>query len=362
MGRTMTDPGPPGYSGRKVFRCCLERHGRPEPYDRLPSGAQGTTTIMRRQDNRLLVVRKVVPHGKYIVDPSHRSLIDANIELCTENVDYFLEQEVEEKSVSRGSVCCSNINKNEPVEVKILRDFLPPHDNIMQLLDYSVGPHDVKFFYHFYAGGDLHDLIEDFLQEDYTIPELLIWQCYQQMASALACLHHGHGCSERQKKRWKPIIHRDIKPANILLKAPIIPGGKCNPTFVLADFGFASTMYDLEDRGTRDFQAPEPPPFTEKSDVYSLGATIHAMGHENDAPVVPAPAAIARDSILRDEFYQQPWNKCPRSFSGKYSLDLELLMFQALEHNPAERIDSLTLLKFVGKEFQKDGRARSLAR
>ena len=121
-------------------------------------------------------------------------------------------------------------------------------------------------------------------------------------------------------------------------------------------------MYDLDDRGTRDFQAPEPPPSTEKSDVYSLGATIHAMAHNNNAPVVPAPAGIDKDSILRDEFYRQPWNKCPRSLAGKYSIDLEVLMFQALKHDPVERIDSLTLLKFLGKEFQKDGRARSLAR
>ena len=70
VGPTMTDPGPSENKGRRVFRCCLERHGRPEPYERLPSGAQGTTTIMRRQDNQLLVVRKVVPHGQYIVAPS----------------------------------------------------------------------------------------------------------------------------------------------------------------------------------------------------------------------------------------------------------------------------------------------------
>ena len=316
---------------------------------------------MQRQDTKGLVVRKVVPHGKYNMNPSDRYCNDANVEPEIENVDYFLGDEVKEKDISPSARLPPATNKNEPVEVKILRDFLPPHDHIMEFLDYSVGPHDIKFFYHYYGGGDVHDLIEHFLQDCYVMPELIIWQCYQQMASALACLHHGHGCSEHQKKRWKPIIHRDIKPANILLKNPIIPGRKSNPTFVLADFGFASTMYDLEDRGTRDFQAPEPPPYTEKSDVYSLGATIHAMAHENDAPVVSPPAAIARDSILRDEFLRQPWNKLPRSFRGKYSMDLELLMFQALNHNPVERIDSLTLLKSLGKEFRKDGHARSLA-
>lgn len=292
---------------------------------------------------------------------SHRPLNDTDIDLRIANVDYFLGPEVEGRTAARSSCLCSNIEKDEPVEVKILRDFLPPHDHIMEFLDYSVGPYDVKFFYQFYAGGDVHSLIENYLQDGYNMPELLIWQCFQQMASALACLHHGHGCSERQKKRWKPIIHRDIKPANIILKAPIIPGNKSNPTFILADFGFASTMYDLEDRGTRDFQAPEPPPYTEKSDIYSLGATIHAMAHENDAPVVSAPAGIARDTILRDEFYRQPWNKLPRSFRGKYSLDLEVLMLRSLDHNPVDRIDALILLKFIGKEFQKDGRARSLA-
>ena len=81
-------------------------------------------------------------------------------------------------------------------------------------------------------------------------------------------------------------------------------------------------MLDLTDSGTPDYQAPEPPPGTEKADVWSLGATIHAMAHNGKPPIATPPAAVAKDKRLLAEFARQPHNKLPRSFDGTYSLQL----------------------------------------
>jgi serine/threonine protein kinase len=86
------------------------------------------------------------------------------------------------------------------------------------------------------------------------------------------------------------VIHRDVKPANILLSR--------DGTARLADFGIAKPLRPGRDflttasgaLGTPAFMSPEQllgDPVDVRSDVYSLGATLHALLHGRP----PAPAA-----------------------------------------------------------------------
>lgn len=120
--------------GRRTRKCCLERHNKLEFSRKLPSGAQGDTVVLRNQNAQQWVVCKTMRH----VD-----------------VDYYI-----------------GMGEAEPVEVKILRDFLPENDRIMKLLDYSVDIHGIKFFYEYYQGGDVFGLIGKY--NSHSIPSFPI--------------------------------------------------------------------------------------------------------------------------------------------------------------------------------------------
>ncbi|KAF2434714.1 kinase-like protein [Tothia fuscella] len=82
----------------------------------------------------------------------------------------------------------------------------------------------------FYAGGDLHDL--RVRNQDFQLPESLLWHLLHQMCEARAWLHEG---SPRK------IIHRDIKPENWLLDlpGPFNTEAGIRPRLRLTDFGMA---------------------------------------------------------------------------------------------------------------------------
>lgn len=81
-----------------------------------------------------------------------------------------------------------------------------------------------------------------------------------------------------QKCHEKSIIHRDIKPDNIMLASP-----HDLMNLVLIDFGLSRVMdeeYISSYVGTKSYMCPEILTchrYTEKADIWSLGATIYAM-------------------------------------------------------------------------------------
>ena len=91
-------------------------------------------------------------------------------------------------------------------------------------------------------------------------------------AAAAVQFAHSHG-----------ILHRDIKPSNILIEQA--PGGSGDPQVVVTDFGLAKWLADRT-RMTQTAQAVGTPPYMSpeqvcgdetdcRTDVYSLGATLH---------------------------------------------------------------------------------------
>ncbi|KAL8708975.1 MAG: hypothetical protein Q9220_006183 [cf. Caloplaca sp. 1 TL-2023] len=175
--------------------------------------------------------------------------------------------------------------KRKPLEAFILQDLLPPHPNIIQLYDYVSTPRSTTLYYEYAALGDLQRLIDktnDHRNENVALDEQLIWHIFSQLASAVAFLHHGppahHPDTHQSRPTWTPILHRDIKPANILLT----PSLGRYPNILLADFGLAIPLRNtdsvvIEECGTRAYQPPESPLTSTASDIWAIGAVVHAL-------------------------------------------------------------------------------------
>lgn len=131
------------------------------------------------------------------------------------------------------------------------------------------------------------------------------------------------------------IIHRDIKPANILTSDFGEPG--------LTDFGISATQTDQSTDESMGFSPPFAPPEiladehpgNERSDIYSLGATLWALlaGH---APFEVPGQTNTRAEVIRRGL-SQPVPPLPR---GDVPPSLEYALQNCLSKDPSRRPSS----------------------
>lgn len=166
------------------------------------------------------------------------------------------------------------------------------HPNLPRVTDHFLIENQGQYLVMDYIEGE--DLDQRLQRTRRPIPQLEALQWIDMVCDALVYLH----------SQESPIIHRDIKPANIR----ITPKNQA----MLVDFGIAkvyapSTHTTIGARAvTPGFSPPEQysrGETDERSDVYSLGATLYALltGHtptdsidqmSGNAPPLPEAAAI----------------------------------------------------------------------
>jgi hypothetical protein len=170
------------------------------------------------------------------------------------------------------------------------------HPNLPRVTDHFVVPEEGQYLVMDYIPGDDARNIID--HQGGPMPEEMVLRWAREVLSALKYLH----------TQDPPIIHRDIKPGNI----KITPEGRA----VLVDFGLAKFYDALKSTtvGAKAFTPGFAPPeqygqgrTNERTDIYSLGATIYnlltylipadglarAMGQQRLIPVLEANPAIS---------------------------------------------------------------------
>ncbi|KAL1528085.1 hypothetical protein AB1Y20_009451 [Prymnesium parvum] len=158
------------------------------------------------------------------------------------------------------------------------------HPNIMPLIDHAVvpaanGAEEFLLLMPLYPNGSLLDRCIKHMEAGTRMPERVCLRIFQQILQGVCALH----------EHQPPWAHRDIKPANVLLGENDVP--------VLMDFGSVTTarrkigsrtealllQEDAAQNCSMPYRAPElfdvPSDCTidERTDVFSLGATLYAM-------------------------------------------------------------------------------------
>jgi serine/threonine protein kinase len=191
------------------------------------------------------------------------------------------------------------------------------HPNLPRVTDHFVIQGEGQYLVmDFITGRDLRHRLEG----DGAVSEEEALPWFLEICDALAYLH-------RQKK---PIIHRDVKPGNIKIR----PDGRA----FLVDFGLAKVFEDegLTTTGAKAMTPGFSPPeqygtgrTDERTDIYSLGATMYAA----------LTASIPEDSIERA--MQRDKLTPVRKRSPIVSTEVARVIEKALEVRPHERFQSV---------------------
>ncbi|KAF3047701.1 hypothetical protein E8E12_011439 [Didymella heteroderae] len=150
---------------------------------------------------------------------------------------------------------------------------LPHHKRIVHSLAPSTeDPEIFAAIFTYYPEGDVRYWMRR-RYEKKSVPEMIIWRFFVQMAQALAFIH---GDISADRKKPGMMLHRDIKPDNIL----VAYNGNKYPSFKLIDFQLADVLEkEMPEKsnflGTYSWQPPENPKInTKAADIWSMGASL----------------------------------------------------------------------------------------
>ena len=194
------------------------------------------------------------------------------------------------------------------------------HLNICPIHDLYEGERGVGIVMDFIDGQDLKQWLQDnrgHLLE--TMPSRLV--LLSKLCEALVVAH-------------SLIIHRDLKPANIFL----VRGDIGNP--VIMDFGL-STPDDLEivlDGGTPKYMAPEQFLHTgiidQRADLFALGILAYELLADGHIPACSLKDAHKTGSL---PVFEPSDIVPPSAFCAAIPPELDRLILQLIEHDPAKR-------------------------
>ncbi|MBN1147548.1 MAG: serine/threonine protein kinase [Anaerolineales bacterium] len=209
------------------------------------------------------------------------------------------------------------------------------HPNLPRVLDHFTIPGQGQYLVMDYIPGeDLQEMLDN---AGGPLPEAQVLGWIQQVMDALIYLH------------WQdpPVVHRDIKPANVR----ITPEG----TAMLVDFGIAK-RFQVDQRTSLGAQAATPgfspaeqysqAPTDERSDVYSLGATVYAA---LTGQTPPESIVLASGTALVP----------PSKINPRISPNVEATLLKAMAVTPEDRYQSMSEFKeAIFGDGEQDAAAR----
>jgi serine/threonine protein kinase len=235
--------------------------------------------------------------------------------------EYFISKKILTSCMSDQEI------KKVQQEALLMQKFF--HPNIVQYKESYTYPSEIIIVMENCPGGDLEQLINYHKKTDSYFPENTIIDWLAQLISAL---NHIHSLK---------IIHRDIKPSNIF----ITEDGKLK----FGDFGVSKLLENTIDQaytqiGTPLYMSPEVCenlPYTNKSDIWSLGCVLYEMATFSKPFIATSFFALAL-LILESK---------PNDIGNRYSDKLKYYIDLMLEKKPDKRPTSIDLMNMVNINY-----------
>lgn len=265
---------------------------------------------------------------------------------------YVLEQFIDKGGF--GAVYRGTDRKfNLPVAVKVgfsSREFMKEarlaaevrHGHIVQVIDFGCDNGLAYLVMEYLDGETVENL---FRHQRLQLTPQQLCKFVDEVGSALAFAHSVN------------LIHRDLKPRNIILRGHTLPDTPLeNTKFVLLDFGIAAKLdaegtqrnRTLDGAGTVEYMAPELltqfPRATPLSDIYAFGVILYQFmtgrvpfPQSNTSHIALAECLNAIATLPPPAF----GDPAGTGSSRRYPAELEQLVLQCLEKDPANRPQSM---------------------